>query len=93
MTIEIGLLFGAIACIIGLAGFFGGRQSAAKNDGERWGRLEANLDFIQKDLKEIKSTNAENAKSTRESLRRVHERIDNHLKNDHGFAISRQNDT
>lgn len=59
MSIELGLLFAAIACIIGVAGFFGGRQSAAKNDGERWGAFTAELKtdvaHIKDDISEIKA--------------------------------------
>lgn len=90
MTIEIGLLVALVAGIIGFATFFLGRQSAAKNDGERWGKLEATLQHMQDDLREIKNTMAENAKSTKESLRRVHDRIDNHLREQHSMEIPKR---
>lgn len=93
MTLELTLIFAAIACIIGVSSFVGGKQSASKNDGERWGKLEATLQYMQSDLSEIKTTMSDNAKNTRDSLRRLHERIDNHLRNDHGMTVPKRDES
>lgn len=103
MTIETGLLFGAIACILGVAGFFGGRMSAAKNDGEWKGHLDTNLQYIQNDLKEIKADMKANKSTTEESLerlrkefkdsvRRVHDRLDDHLRDQHNLEVPKRHD-
>lgn len=55
MTIEIGLLFGAIACAIGIAAFFGGKQSAAKTDGQAWGEIKTDVKYIRDGMGEIKA--------------------------------------
>lgn len=98
MTIETGLLFGAIACALGLAGFFGGRQSAAKSDGVWKGQLDTNVEHIKDDLKEIKATMSVTKISTdeaiervrvdyKDSVRRAHDRLDDHLRNEHSMAV------
>lgn len=94
MSIETGLLFGAIACILGLAGFFGGKQTAAKKDGHEWGAFQAELrtdiSYIKRDVGDIKVSVADSRNDTmaaiakegdsrRDSIRRLHEKIDDHL--------------
>lgn len=101
MTIETGLLFAAIACALGIAGFFGGKQSSAKNDGVWKGQLDTNVEYIRDDLKEIKATMSATKAFTDESIermredykdsvRRVHDRLDDHLRNEHSMAIPKR---
>lgn len=85
--IDNGLPWFAITGIIAIAVFFLGRQTVAKTDGERWGKLEATLGHMQGDISEIKTAISRNAESTKLSLRRVHERIDTHLREDHGMKV------
>jgi len=84
MTIEAGLLLAASAGLIGLSTFYIGRQSAAKKEGERWGKIEATLQHMQRDIAELKESLSGNARESKGTIRRAHERIDAHLREDHG---------
>lgn len=59
MTIEIGLIFALVGCIIGVITFFVGRQSAAKKDGEQWGsftsEIRGDISNIKDNVSEIKA--------------------------------------
>lgn len=96
MTVEIGLLFAAIACIIGIVGFFGGRQTAAKKDGQEWGSFQAELkkdiEYIKRDIELIKMSFNEDSKELKASIRRVHKRIDDHMRNDHKMVVPNYTD-
>lgn len=96
MTIEIGLLIALVGGIIGVATFFIGRQTAAKKDGEQWGEFKAELKtditYIKRDVGEIKSSVNDNSRENRESIRRVHDRLDAHLREDHGMTIPKRED-
>lgn len=87
MTIEIGIVFAAIACIIGVAGYIGGKQTGAKKDGTEWGELKSDISHIQKDieeikisylrdLREVKEDIKEETRAREESSRRLHIRAD-----------------
>lgn len=54
MTIEIGLIISLVGCAIGVITFFIGRQTAAKNSGQEWGELKADIKYIKEDIAEIK---------------------------------------
>ena len=88
MTIELGLLIAVVGGAIGVSTFFIGRQSAAKSEGERWGKMESALEHIQRDILEVKELAAGNSRNTKEAIRRVHERVDSHLRDDHGALFS-----
>lgn len=94
---DIPTLVTVISVCLAIATFFIGRQTAShasgKEHGERWGRLEATLQHMQDDLREIKITMTENAKSTKESIRRVHDRLDRHLVEQHNMDIPPRKDT
>jgi len=98
MTIELALIFAAASCMIGVAGFIGGKQSVAKTDGVWKGQLDTNVEHIKDDLKEIKATMSvtqtatDNAmekmrKDYKESVSNVHDRLDSHLREDHGMVV------
>lgn len=81
-----------------LVGQLTARSKSGSESGERWGKLESNLDYIKIDLQEIKTEVAKNSDNTRisfekmkeeykNSIRRVHDRLDSHLQNDHNIAI------
>lgn len=93
MSVEIGLLLAVIAGIIGIATFFIGRQTAAKNSGEEWGSFKAELKtdigYIKRDVSEIKSSVGENNQELRASIRRLHERMDTHERDYHNKIITR----
>lgn len=53
MTVEMGLFFSAIGCVIGVATFVFGRQSVSKKESLEWGAFQAEL---KTDVKNIKRT-------------------------------------
>jgi hypothetical protein len=80
-----------------VVGFFGGQKAGAKNDGERWGRLEATLDRQGKDIEKLGDKldkfieesargDSDIIKRFDDSIRRLHNRIDEHIANMHGEA-------
>lgn len=91
MTIELGIMLTLIGGAISVATFFIGRQSAAKSEGKQAGTLESDVSYIKKtvdelklDLKEanipymksaIETLKKEN-EEMKESIRRIHDRID-----------------
>ena len=88
--LESGLPYAFIGGIICIMTFFIGRMTAAKNDGERWGKLEAILERNGKDIErlgekldkfteESNRANSELAKRFDESVRRLHARMDEHI--------------
>jgi hypothetical protein len=87
MAIEMGLLFAAVACAIGVAGYLSGKQNAAKNDGHSWGaftaEIKTDIEYIKSDIGEIKASIRENDHELKESIRRVHARIDEHERHFH----------
>jgi hypothetical protein len=87
MTVEIGLIFGLIACIIGIAGFLGGRLAAAKRDGTEWGEFKGDLTHIKNDVAELKQLSLASSAEVKQSISRVYDRMDErfkeHIKNYH----------
>lgn len=80
-----------MAAAISVAGFFIGRQSAAKKDGTEWGEMKTDIRYIKNDVKDIKTTLGDNVSDLRESIskekedrsesiRRLHEKIDEHIR-------------
>jgi len=83
-----------ISCIVCVATFLLGRQSVAKKDGQEWGaftaELKTDISYIKRDVSEIKVSVADSRNDTmaaisregdnrRDSVRRLHEKIDDHL--------------
>lgn len=102
MSVELGIIFAFIACVIGVATFFIGRQTAAKNEGKAEGSsftgVLKDIEYMKVDISKIldkldKLDNNYNQgfkdikKDVSESVRRLHERIDAHLREDHGFHV------
>jgi len=89
MTIDIYILAAILMLAVTAAAYFGGKQSAikasAKEDGERWGRVEATLEYVKKSVDDIK-VDSKNAAS-KDDVRAVNDRIDAHLRNDHGIIV------
>lgn len=92
---DTNLLFALIGIGISVAGFFLGRTTAANNAGKRDGAIDAKLEYLSTGIKEIKeelkSANLSGIKTTIEehskhlsqhddSIRRLHERIDDFAK-------------
>lgn len=97
-NIEISLLIALIGITITAAGFFAGRKTASKAEGEEWGALKTTLAHIKDDLQELKSAVANNSKEAmsailreseerRSSIKRLHEKFDDHLRDCHNIAI------
>ena len=87
---EITIIVTIAGLAISVAAFFGGKLSAAHKYGERWGRLDKTLENLDKDVSEVKSLLSEFQSSTKESLADVHERIDDHLRGEHGMNIPKR---
>jgi len=85
MTVEVGLMLTAAAGVVGVSTFLIGRQSSAKHEGERWGKMEATLLHMQHDIRATKDIVADNYRDMKEAIRRAHERVDAHLRDDHGI--------
>ena len=71
------------AVILGIVGYWIGSQKDAKKYGERWGRLDSNIETIKRDVAEIKTDH-------RDAIRRLHDRLDMHLREDHGLTVPRR---
>ena len=54
-NIELSVIFGLIACVIGVISFFTGKQATAKKDGSQWGELLADVKHIKEDMVEVKA--------------------------------------
>jgi hypothetical protein len=87
VKIEIGVLIAVAGVLISAATFFIGRQTAAKVDskveGERWGELNANIKHILKSISGIEEKEIRNAEKVEHSIKRLHERIDEHINEYH----------
>ena len=92
MTIESGLFFGSVSCIIGIITFYLGRQSIAKKDGEEWGVLKSDINHIKIDIEEIKGDVKDSNHNLKDSIRRLHKRIDGHERDYHNKIITREED-
>ena len=99
--LESGLPYAFIGGIMCIMTFFIGRITAAKSDGERWGKLEAILERNGKDIEKLgekldkfteesNRANSELAKRFDESIRRLHARLDEHLRHDHKINLTKE---
>ena len=78
MSIEIGLLFSAIACFIGLLGYLINRDKKIMNDSEWRGTVNAKLDVIigvKEDVKEVKQRLEEHSQHAEAKLQNHEARI------------------
>jgi len=93
-AIEIGILFGGVTLAIGIATFFIGRMTAAKNSGQEQGMMIANIEHIKSDISEIKIMFAKNMETVmatidqerrerREGDQRLHLKLEEHIKTYH----------
>ena len=76
MSIEIGLLFGAVTLIMGIATYFAGRHGSAKKEGSEWGELKSDIKHIKKNIDEMKQSHSANASDLKGSISRVYDRMD-----------------
>ena len=61
---------------ISIGTFFGGKHSAAKKDGHKWGELKSDIKHIKENVSEMKTDNKVTAADMKASVDRVHIRID-----------------
>lgn len=91
---DVSVVIAVLGAALATATFFAGRQTAAKSSGQEWGRLLSDVGHIKTTLDdmerrwngETKAIHIEIAKETaerKESIRRLHERIDEHLEKHH----------
>lgn len=93
--------------LIALASFLIGQRNGAKIDGEKQGQVFTKLKYIEQDVRELKNdfkllnietmrSDLESVKSRldrhSESIRRGHQRIDNHLRNEHMMKVEERDD-
>jgi CRISPR/Cas system-associated endonuclease Cas3-HD len=90
MTVEIGILIGVLGFAVTFAIFINNSHKDSKNYGERWGRLQKTLETMEKDMKAMKVSLDDTIAINKVSISEVHERIDNHLRNEHDMNIPRR---
>ena len=94
MSVDIGILISAVSVTLALAGFFIGRVTAAKKagaeDATALTSITKDIAYIQKDLSGIRDAVERSQKSTDESIRRLHDRIDEHVKEYHSRASNQK---
>ncbi len=90
VTIEIALLVSLVGIFLSIATFFIGRQGSARAEGEWKGQLNQKLTNFSEDLKELKELIEENSKNNRDSIREIHERLDEHLRSEHNMAVAKR---
>ncbi len=104
MSIEFAVITALVSMAIGVAGFFGGKIAAAKKaagddaatitaikkDIEKLsGDWSKDMGYLQKDIGSLQKTIENNQTSTDESIRRLHDRIDDHVKEYHGVSVQK----
>lgn len=93
-----GFICTILGAAIGAATFWLSRKGAAKSDGREWGELQTNIKHIQSDVMDIKQSIKDNdlsltdalakERETRsESIRRLYNRLDDHLREYHNVAV------
>jgi len=91
MTIEVGIIVSIGTLAIGTAAYIGGRyaniRKEGKTEGEFRGELRANLTHIQNGIDDLKLKVDKNAENTEKSIRRLHTRLDDHLRHEHNMGI------
>ena len=93
MNIEIGVIIAIMGAIIGAASFFLGRITSAKQDGEWKGELKADLKHIQASIDRLNDKVETNSDKMDASIRRLHKRIDDHLRLDHKMNLPNEKDS
>lgn len=104
MAVDIGILISVLGVGLSVLTFFIGQKAGAKKEGEKQGSLLTELAYIKQDLSELKKDfkqiNVEkihcelNELRSRqvqfdESVRRLHNRIDDHLSRQHNMNTER----
>ncbi len=87
MQVELTVITVIIGCVLGVVSFFWGRQSIAKTDGEKWGKLTSDMKHIENDIKYIRGAIDHNADTTQAEILRLHKRVDEILQKEHQMPI------
>lgn len=87
---DTSVIVGVIGCAVAAGTFFIGRKSSANTTGREWGELMSDIRNIKDDVKELKDGMSDQTKDLKASIRRLHNRIDEHLRNEHHIAIQKQ---
>lgn len=93
-TGTITLLIAVIGCVVGVAGFMRNGNNDHEDTGAKWATIENNIHHIRSDLTEIKNnvkdsnhTHSRAVENLRielnESIKRVNDKVDNHLIKEH----------
>lgn len=85
MTIEMGLVIAIIGVMITANNFLTNRSNVAKLDGAGLEGMKKDIEYMQKDLSRVLALLEASEKAFGNSVRRVHSRIDDHLREEHGI--------
>lgn len=99
---TISITISIIAVVFTAITFFTNRTSSSSKDGERWGSLQKELEYMRNDLKEIKNLTRNNEaqvnasmdemrKWTKENISHLHSRLDDHLRKEHDMTVPNRN--
>ena len=89
-TATVSLIGMFVTAIISIASFVRSGKSDNTKDAERWGAFSKEMEYVRKDLDEIKGLVGQNSRDTKDSIRRVHERIDRHLIEQHNMDVPKR---
>ena len=80
---------GCAGTVFGIISFLKNNKKEVKTDGKEegifLGKLQVTLDNINTTIQEIRLDIKDQAKKSDESIRRLHKRIDDHLRHDHNI--------
>ncbi len=91
---DISVVVAVLGAALATATFFAGRQTAAKSSGQEWGRLLGDVEHIKasvdamgrrwdSDTKTLRKEIMQEEAERKESVRRLHVRIDEHIEKYH----------
>lgn len=93
MNIEFAVITGLVSMVLGILGFYSGKMAAAKRDSKEdaadltsirkdveflFRDIAKDIGYIQKDINSIREALDSNQEDTSMSIKRLHERIDEH---------------
>ena len=96
MNLDIGaivIIISALCGVAGIASFLNNRKKDSGTDGEWRGELRAELKNINTRLENLESKIDKNADKTDSSIRRLHKRMDDHLRHEHNMKLPKESDS
>jgi len=87
---TIQLLCTVVCCGLAAASFWRSGNTDNAKESERWGAFNKEMEYVRKDLDEIKNLVGQNSRDTKDSIRRVHDRLDEHLRKEHNQTVPKR---